>query len=135
MNNYAELTIDGKKIGLLFGMIAAEEFYRLQLGKDVTALNNTLMIAEIMYAGAYNFATVKRVPAPPYEFIIDGVDELYADDEGVKQLNDACTIYEESRFGKNIKQSAENLKKKVDEQNQSLSISSELESSPTADAV
>jgi len=123
MNNNAELIVNGDVIGLTFGMIASEEFVRAQLERGYTeesakSANNLLMICDAMYAGACNYAMLKRKPNPDYETFVNAIDDLYSSDEGVVQLNKACGVWQESKFGKSLGIINENIKKKLDELNQ-----------------
>ncbi len=132
MNNHAELVTDNGTIGLTFGMIACEEFMRLQLGKElneVGSLNGHQAIAEIMYAGAYNHCVVNRKPTPKLADIADIVDDLYDKDDQVAQLNEACQIFNESRFGKEIPKIVEAKKKEVENLLQQTGV--KLDDAPT----
>jgi len=134
MNNYAEITINGKKVGLTFGMIASEEFLRLQLSRkadDVSKGNNLLMICDAMYAGAYNEAMLSRVPSPEYRDIVIGVEDLFSSEDvkDIAELNKACEIWKESRFGKSLDKISDGLKKKEQEESNPQPTGAKLESS------
>jgi len=132
MNNHAELKTDNGIIGLTFGMIACEEFMRLQLGKElneVGSLNGHQAITEIIYSGAYNFCVVNRKPVPKLADIADVVDGLYDNDEQVAQLNEACQVFQESRFGKEIPKIVDAKKKEVESLLKQTGL--QLESVPT----
>jgi hypothetical protein len=120
MNNYAEITINGKKVGMLFSMIAAEDFYNLQLGKEQTDTpNNILAIGDAFYSGACCHAMLKREKKPVYYDFINAIDDLYSTEEGIKEIAEASLIWQESKFGKNVMSVSENLKKK-EQQRESL---------------
>lgn len=136
MNNNAELHINGEVVGLTFGMIASEEFVRMQLERGFTeetaaSANKLLMICDAMYAGACNYAMLKRKPNPDYEAFVNSIDDLYSSDEGVVELNKACEIWQESKFGKSLNTINEQVKKKLEELNQSLLTGQQLENLPT----
>jgi len=132
MSNHCEININGKSVGLTFGMIAAEEFNRLQIEKslDPNSVNGTLLMADVIYCGAVNRAYLDKVQPPKYADIVDGVDEIFSDDERLPELDAVSKIYTESRMGKHLEKQTAAIKKKLAE-NQNLSIGETSESLPT----
>lgn len=116
MNNHAELNTGDKVIGLTFGMAALEEWMRLQIGKEnvETGINGHQSIYEIIYAGAFNHSVINRKPVLSLPAIADIVDDMYDDENKVASLNEACKIFGESRFGKELPKVVEAKKKEVE---------------------
>jgi len=135
MNNYAEITINGQKQPLLFGMFAVEEFNRIQLERSELngniSANQGLGIADIVCAGAYNYSVVKRVKTHDYSIIIEAICDMYGDDEFLPELNALSQAFLESRFGRQIEKQTDQLKKNILDESLSPSITVNLESSPT----
>jgi hypothetical protein len=138
MNNNTDITLHGNLVKLTFGMIANEEFMRLQL-QDIAngasgldgygaRVSSTLNTANIIYAGAYNWACVNRVKVPEYAEIVDGVEGLFFEqsEQSLSAITNVMEVWKESRFGKNFTAIAEASKKKLEEnQNHPIGIRSE----------
>ena len=118
MNNHFELTFNGKTVGLIFGMIAAEEFMAMQIEKTregIVGKSPIVAIADAMYAAAVNYSYAQRKKSPDYADFLDMISEMYSDEEGIKQIDEAGRIWHESRFGKEVFKTEQALKKKLEE--------------------
>lgn len=135
MNNYTSITINGKEIGLLFGMFALEEWNRLQLERNALEgeikVAGGLYLADIICAGANNYAVVKRIKTPNYSDIIEGVCDMYGDDEHLQTMNDIVEVFTKSKFGEKLNTQTDLIKKKLDELNGTPTNGITSENSPT----
>lgn len=130
MSNYTDITFtDGTKQGLLFASPALEEFNRLMIDQEST--NGTLQSFNVIYCGAYNFNMVNRTKSPDYRGLCDKLEDWQDSENYLKELHDILQVWNESRFGKGLIKQTENIKKKVEQLNQSQLTGTSLSDMPT----
>lgn len=112
--NYTTLTIDGKKIGIKFGM-ASFRYLSDKLSAGVGFENNDLNeigIAHILYSGYYNNCLIKEVvPEYKLEFFVDIIESNLKNEDFVKQIQEIIELWTENEFIKQTQKEVEPKKK------------------------
>jgi len=111
-----EITVDGEKYGLTFGMVAIEEMQLRQLKRmqsdDPTG--NTRAMTDMLYCAHNNFNDVQEVQQPriTYARASELVEALvYANDLTTQQL--IVDSFQNCRATKHLQEQLEGVKKKV----------------------
>jgi len=122
-NGYCSVTINGKDVGLKFGMPANRMFFeKMALKPEILSGDtvNEVGICHLIYAGYVNNCLVKDIePELTFGFFMEWVEEALVD-EGVKgKLQEVSNCYSESKFTQKcieeINNKTEDLKKKITE--------------------
>lgn len=111
--NYAQITIDDKKVGLKFGMMATREFFELMDRKKLMIGDtlNELGIAYILWFGYLNNCEVKQVdPELSFEQFYDLV-EMSA--SGNEEITKALEVWASTEPVKKAVAATEEAKKKL----------------------
>ena len=112
--NYTTIDIEGKKIGLKFGMSSFR--YLQNRFKDEVSFNGSTLteigFAQILYSGYYNNCIIKDVvPEYNFEFFVDFIENNIKNEEIIKQINLVIELWSENDFIKNVS-NAENTETK-----------------------
>ena len=102
--NYTTIEIEGKKIGLKFGMAS----FRYLQNKFVTGIsfNENILteigFAQIIYSGYYNNCIIKDV-VPEYnlEFFVDFIENNLKNDAVIRQINLVIELWSQNDYIKN----------------------------------
>jgi hypothetical protein len=116
--NYTTIEIDGKKIGLKFGM-ASFRYLQNRFKDEVSFHGSTLTeigFAQILYSGYYNNCIIKDVvPEYNFEFFVDFIENNLKNDEIINQINSIIELWSQNEFIKNAAntQNEETKKKSI----------------------
>jgi hypothetical protein len=115
--NYTTIEIEGKTIGLKFGM-ASFRYLQNRFIDGVSFNGNTLTeigFAQIIYSGYYNNCIIKDViPEYNFEFFVDFVENNLKNDDIINQINKVIDLWSENEFIKSMSSdTAEKTKKKI----------------------
>jgi hypothetical protein len=102
--NYITIDIEGKKIGLKFGMASFR--YLQNRFKDEVSFNGSTLteigFAQILYSGYYNNCIIKDVvPEYNFEFFVDFIENNLKNDEIIAQINSVIELWSQNDFVKN----------------------------------
>lgn len=102
--NYTTIEIEGKKIGLKFGM-ASFRYLQSRFKDEVSFNGSTLTeigFAQILYSGYYNNCIIKDVvPEYNFEFFVDFIENNLKNDEIINQINSIIELWSQNDFIKN----------------------------------
>ena len=103
--NYTTIEIEGKTIGLKFGM-ASFRYLQNRFKDEISFNGNTLTeigFAQILYSGYYNNCIIKDV-VPEYniEFFVDFIENNLKDDDIINKINSVIQLWSENDYIKNI---------------------------------
>ena len=118
--NYTDIQIDGKKVGLKFGMPSYQMFVEKikmfpQLINTDGETMNEAGYAYIIYFGYINNCMIKDVaPNIPFEKFIDYVESIYDSEETANEVAKVFQVWADSRDVKKLveKIETEGVKKK-----------------------
>jgi hypothetical protein len=114
--NYITIEIEGKKIGLKFGM-ASFRYLQNRFKNEVSFNGSTLTeigFAQILYSGYYNNCIIKDIePEYNFEYFVDFIENNLKNDEIVNQINSVIDLWSKNEFIKNAENTQnEDSKKK-----------------------
>jgi hypothetical protein len=99
--NYTKIEIDGKTIGLKFGMAS----FRYLQGKMVDGISfidnsiNEIGIAQILYSGYYNNCLIKEeIPVYKLDFFVDYIEKNINNEDFLNELKNIITIWSNNDF-------------------------------------
>ena len=99
--NYTKIEIEGKNIGLKFGMAS----FRYLQGKMVDGVSfnndtiNEIGIAQILYSGYYNNCLIKEeTPSYTLEFFVDYIENNISNELFLEQIKNVITIWANNDF-------------------------------------
>ena len=102
--NYTKIEIEGKNIGLKFGM-ASFRYLQDKMVKGISFDNdilNEIGIGHIIYSGYYNNCLIKQeIPNIPFEYFIDYIEANINNQEFLEEIKKVIEIWSESDFIKN----------------------------------
>lgn len=115
--NYTTIEIEGKTIGLKFGM-ASFRYLQNRFIDGVSFNANMLTeigFAQIIYSGYYNNCIIKDViPEYNFEYFVDFIEKNLNNDDAIKEINKVIQIWSENEFIKNANSNiTEETKKKI----------------------
>lgn len=104
MRNYGEITIDGKKVGIKFGMPAMQLISPIIMGKNEGDAYGVVDLAKVLHAGYKNNCIVKEVSETlTFEDFMD-----YVEEKGISanpnELTGIMTVFSESSVVKDLAQ-------------------------------
>ena len=140
-NGYITVDINGKNIGLKFGMVANRMFFEKMVEKPDILTGDTINevgIGHLIYAGYINNCLVKGVePELAFHFFMEWVEEALVDDNVKQRLQDISNCFSDSKFTKKaieeVDRRTEDLKKKIVEMSQT-GISLNPSATPNSDS-
>ena len=114
--NYTTIEIEGKTIGLKFG-VASFRYLQNKFVDGISFSSNTLTeigFAQIIYSGYYNNCIIKDVqPEYTFEFFVDFVENNLTNNEIIKQINNVIEVWTKNDIIKNTQNNvSEETKKK-----------------------
>lgn len=114
--NYTQIEIEGKKIGLKFGMAS----FRYLQNKFIDGVSfngnelNEIGIAHIIYSGYYNNCLIKdEVPFILFEEFVDFIESNLKNDVILEEIKRIIGIWSENDFIKSTQEVKEETKKKT----------------------
>lgn len=115
-NGYTTVEIDGKQVGIKFGMPCITEMFDKEIPTDLNdPVSNILYTADLLYAGYKNNCLSKREqPSLSYEPFYDLVENSFYDDEKLVMLGEIIKVFTESKAvqaGKKAMEEQETKKK------------------------
>lgn len=122
-NGYCAIEINGKSIGLKYGMVANRLFFE-EMSKNPSMMTgetiNEIGVAHLIYAGYQNNCIVKGIePELKFHFFMEWVEEALVDPKIKQTLETVSKCYADSRFTKKcveeVNERVEDLKKKIQE--------------------
>ena len=112
-NGICEIRVQGVKHPLYFGRLAQEEITRRT---DANILGNSVKIlTDMVFAGKVNHANKNELPFPTYGEVSDLVEALYEEEDAQEQISAMDECFRESKYGKQLLDGWEDLKKKMEE--------------------
>lgn len=113
--NYTTITINGKTIGLKFGMAS----FRYLQGKFVNGKTftenelNEIGIAHILYSGYYNNCLIKEIDLElSFEDFVDWIENNIANNKILEDIKSAMDIWAKNDFVKKQSEQKEDTSKK-----------------------
>lgn len=117
MNGVVDITVNGKKHTLRFGMMGVLEFERQNFINPTT--NNAKIIVDLLYGGLYGEAMAKGKSPVAYHTIVQLHDEMAEQEDYPAQIESVWKAFGESKYGseylKKMQELADAAKKKADE--------------------
>lgn len=115
--NYTTIEIEGKKIGLKFGMAS----FRYLQNKFVDGISfngdnlNEIGIANILYSGYYNNCIIKDiVPSLNFEYFVDFIENNLQNQSKIDEIRKIIELWSQNDFIKNSQETVvEEAKKKT----------------------
>ena len=102
--NYTTIEIEGKTIGLKFGM-ASFRYLQNKFVDGVSFTGNTLTeigFSQIIYSGYHNNCIIKDVvPEYSLEFFVDYIENNLQNEFVVKEINKVIELWSKNEFIKN----------------------------------
>jgi hypothetical protein len=99
--NYTKIEIEGKNIGLKFGM-ASFRYLQNKMVDGISFDNNTLNeigIANILYSGYYNNCLIKQeIPELTFETFVDYIESNLENQQFLEDIKKVIEIWAESDF-------------------------------------
>jgi hypothetical protein len=99
--NYTKIEIEGKTIGLKFGM-ASFRYLQNKMVEGISFDNNTLNeigIANILYSGYYNNCLIKQeIPSLTFETFVDYIELNLNNQQFLEEVKKVIEIWAESDF-------------------------------------
>lgn len=112
-NGICEITVKGVKHALYFGRLAQEE---ISLRTETNVLGNPIkVLTDMIHAGRVNWAYKQDTVYPSWKETTDLVDD-WLEEENFPEQNEAVDkCFRESKYGKQLLEGWEELKKKMEE--------------------
>lgn len=102
--NYTTIEIEGKIIGLKFGM-ASFRYLQNKFIDGVSFSGNTLTeigFSQIIYSGYYNNCIIKDItPEYSFEFFVDYIENNLQNEFVIKEINKVIELWGKNEFIKN----------------------------------
>jgi hypothetical protein len=99
--NYTKIDIDGKTIGIKFGM-ASFRYLQNKMVEGISFDNNTLNeigIANILYSGYYNNCLIKQeIPSLTFETFVDYVENNLTNTFFLEEIRKIIDMWADSDF-------------------------------------
>ncbi len=114
MNNNTEIELAGKTYPLTFGMtsyftLLNKSKFLLEKSRNKTdddgkinGVDFVRHVANIVFAGADNWATINDKPSPGFSEIYGAIDGELGSEDGQKKIADLMSFYAQSTSGKNL---------------------------------
>lgn len=118
MNGLTEINVGGTQFPLLFGRLSVEIITKNLTEDTMDTLEEQTI--ELVYAGMRNYAHAKRLPKPKWVDVYEICQQLFDEDDFVEQIKEINTVFEESRFGSELIAKLDDVKKKIQAEEEKL---------------
>lgn len=112
MNGFAQVTVKGKTYALLFGMFGCGEFERLLV--EFPSQNKQKMLVDMIHGGLFGYAMAEGLAMPDYKETVKLFEEFVEEPDYVQQATAFQEVYFASKWGMDLVERSEKLKKKAE---------------------